>query len=155
MDLGDRATRFRFFIRDRDAKFTIAFDAVFVGNDIEAIPTPPQSPRSNSFAERWIRTLRAECTDRLLIIGERQLRAVLREYAEHYNTGRAHRSLELRAPDDELNVIPLPTAEVRRRRVLGGLLHKYHVAPDHTLSAATGNAQICGLIGVLTPFRAR
>ncbi|MGW3046099.1 transposase [Kitasatospora sp. NPDC001159] len=129
MDLGDRAGGFRFLIRDRDTKFTAAFDAVFAGNGAAVIPTPPQSPRSNAFAERWIRTVRAECTDRLLITGERHLRAVLAEYTEHYNTGRAHRGLELRAPDDEPNVIPLPTAAIRRRRVLGGLLNEYHGAP--------------------------
>ncbi|MFH8386994.1 integrase core domain-containing protein, partial [Kitasatospora sp. NPDC018058] len=129
MDLGDRAGDFRFLIRDRDTKFTAAFDAVFAGNGPAVIPTPPQSPRSNAFAERWIRTVRAECTDRLLIAGERHLRAVFGEYSEHYNTGRAHRSLDLRAPDDEPNVIPMPAAAVRRRRVLAGLLNEYHAAP--------------------------
>ncbi|MCQ4045631.1 integrase core domain-containing protein [Streptantibioticus rubrisoli] len=128
MDLGDRAEGFRFLIRDRDAKFTAAFDAVFAGNDIEVIQTPPQSPRSNAFAERWIRTLRAECTNRLLITGERHLRTVLAKYTDHYNTSRAHRSLQLRAPNDEPNVIALPAAAVQRRQVLGGLLNEYHAA---------------------------
>ncbi|MDT0548705.1 integrase core domain-containing protein [Streptomyces lonegramiae] len=72
------------------------------------MPTPPQSPRSNAFAERWIRTARAECTDRILITGERHLRAVLTTYAVHYNTGRARRSLDLRAPDDHPSVTPCP-----------------------------------------------
>ncbi|MES4909518.1 MULTISPECIES: hypothetical protein [unclassified Streptomyces] len=76
-----------------------------------------------------MRTARAECTDRLLITGERYLRTVLNQYAEHYNTGRAHRSLGLRAPDDDPNVIPLPAAAVRRRQVLGGLLNEYHTTP--------------------------
>ncbi|MEU5735313.1 integrase core domain-containing protein [Streptomyces antimycoticus] len=91
-----------------------------------------KSPVSNAFAERWIRTARAECTDRLLITGERHLRTVLTAYAEHYNAGRAHRSLGLRAPDDDLNVIPLPAAAVRRRPVLGGLLNEYHTTPRHS-----------------------
>ncbi|WP_346179124.1 integrase core domain-containing protein [Streptomyces cuspidosporus] len=95
------------------------------------VPTPPHCPRSNAFAERWIRTARAECTDRLLITGERHLRTVLTMYAEHYNAGRAHRSLGLRAPDDDPNVIPLPAAPVRRKQVLGGLLNEYHTTPRH------------------------
>ncbi|MFD8092165.1 integrase core domain-containing protein [Streptomyces malaysiensis] len=124
IDLEERAGCFRFLIRDRDSKFTAAFDAVFAGNGTAVIPTPPQSPRSNAFAERWIRTARAECTDRLLITGERHLRTVLTAYAKHYNTGRAHRSLDLRAPDDDPNIIPLPA-----RQVLGGLLNDYHTTP--------------------------
>lgn len=106
-----------------------AFDAVFADDGTAVIPTPPQSPRSNAFAERWIRTASAECTDRLLITGERCLRTVLTTYAERYNAGRAHRSLDLRAPDDDPNVIPLPTATVRRRQMLGGLLNEYHTTP--------------------------
>ncbi|GAA1217419.1 integrase core domain-containing protein [Streptomyces rhizosphaericus] len=129
MDLDDRAGRFRFLIRDRDSKFTAPLDAVFVGNGTAVIPTPPQSPRSNAYAERWIRTTHAECTDRLLITGERHLRTVLNQYAEHYNAGRAHRGLDLRAPDDAPNVFPLPAATVRRRQVLGGLLNEYYPRP--------------------------
>ncbi|MGW3570252.1 integrase core domain-containing protein [Streptomyces sp. NPDC000941] len=125
MDLENRADCFRFLIRDRDSKFTAAFDAVFADKGTAVIPTPPQSPRSNAFAERWIRTARAECTDRLLITGERHLRTVLTTYAQHYNTGRAHRSFGLRAPDDDPNVIFLPATRVRRRQVLGGLLNEY------------------------------
>ncbi|MFF6853625.1 MULTISPECIES: integrase core domain-containing protein [Streptomyces] len=88
-----------------------------------------KAPRSNAFAERWIRTARAECTDRLLITGERRLHTVLTTYAKHYNTGRAHRSLNLRAPDDDPNIIPLPAGTVRHRQVLGGLLNEYHTTP--------------------------
>ncbi|MFE2448612.1 integrase core domain-containing protein [Streptomyces sp. NPDC059426] len=96
-------------------------------------PNSVASPRSNAFAERWIRTARAECTDRLLITGERHLRTVLTQYAEHYNAGRAHRSLDLRAPDDHPSVIPLPAAAVRRRQLLGGLLNEYHTTPPQRL----------------------
>ncbi|MER6145882.1 hypothetical protein ABT174_38720 [Streptomyces sparsogenes] len=76
-----------------------------------------------------MRTARAECTDRLLITGERHLRTVLTMYAEQYNAGRAHRSLGLRAPDDDPDVIPLPAATVRRKQGLGGLLNEYHTTP--------------------------
>jgi putative transposase len=143
MDLEERAGCFRFLVRDRDGKFTAASDAVFAGNGTAVIPTPPQSPRSNAFAERWMRTARAECTDRLLITGERHLRTVLDQYAEHYNAGRAHRSLGLRAPDDDPHIIPLPAGTVRRRQVLGGLLNEYHTTsprlphhPQETPSSA-------------------
>ncbi|MGW7753823.1 integrase core domain-containing protein [Streptomyces violaceusniger] len=129
MDLEERAGCFRFLIRDRDSKFTAEFDAVFAGNGTAVIPTPPQSPRSNAFAERWIRTARAECTDRLLITGERHLHTVLTTYAQHYNARRPHRSLDLRAPDDDPDIIPLPAGTVRRRQVLGGLLNEYHTTP--------------------------
>jgi transposase InsO family protein len=85
MDLGDRADRFRFLIRDRDSKFTAAFDAVFAGADIRIIRTPVRAPRANAIAERFIGTLRRECLDHLLITGPRHLDVVLREYVQHYD----------------------------------------------------------------------
>ena len=121
----DRADRFRFLIRDRDSKFTAAFDAVFAGADIRIIRTPVRAPRANAIAERFIGTLRRECLDHILIIGPRHLDAVLREFAQHYNTHRPHRSLHQRPPTD--TTPPLSTATIRplRRKRLGGLLHEY------------------------------
>jgi len=85
MDFGERAWRFKFLIRDRDSKFTTAFDSVFSGNGTRVIKAPVRSPRANSFAERFVGTLRRECLDHVLILGERHLLQVLAEYARHYN----------------------------------------------------------------------
>ena len=125
MDLGDHANRFRFLIRDRDSKFTAAFDAVFAGADIRIIRTPVRAPRANAIAERLIGTLRRECLDHLLITGPRHLAAVLREYIEHYNTHRPHRSLGQHPPAGRT---PPPSGAIirpLRRDRLGGLVHEY------------------------------
>jgi putative transposase len=126
MDLGDRAAGFRFLIRDRDSKFTGAFDAVFTASDIEVIKTPVQAPRANAFAERWIGTLRRECLDHILITGTRHLALVLREYVEHYNTHRPHRSLQQHPPAGR-TASPNSDSPIRllRRDRLGGLIHEY------------------------------
>ncbi|MFF4625675.1 integrase core domain-containing protein [Nonomuraea jabiensis] len=128
-DLKDRAATFRSLIRDRDAKFTDSFDEVFAGDGIDVLKIPPRSPRANAFAERWVRTARTECTDRLLIFGERHLRTVLAEYTDHYNRHRPHRSLGLRPPnDDDSDVIPLPLGRIERRQILDGLINEYQRA---------------------------
>jgi putative transposase len=89
----DRAGRFRFLVRDRDTKFIAAFDAVFAGEGLKVLRTPVRAPQANTNAERWVGTVRRELLDRMLILGCRQLRAVLAEYADHYNGHRPHRAL--------------------------------------------------------------
>jgi transposase InsO family protein len=92
MDPGDRAACFRFLVRDRAGQFTASPDAVLAGAGIEAVKIPPRSPRANAYAERWVRTVRAEVTDRMLIFGQRHLRMILTQYEAHYNGRRPHRS---------------------------------------------------------------
>jgi putative transposase len=127
-DLGERASRFKFLIRDRDSKLTAAFDDVFAGNGTRMIKTPVRSPQANSFAERFVGTLRRECLDHVLILGQRHLREVLAEYARHYNGHRPHQSLQqeppLRQPGHAVDI----TARIARRRVVGGLISEYRRA---------------------------
>jgi putative transposase len=92
------------------------------------LTSAPQTPRMNAHAERFIRTARAECTDRLLVYNAQHLWHVLAQYARHYNSGRPHRALQLRAPVDDPDVIPFPAERIRRHDVLDGLIHKYHNA---------------------------
>ena len=129
MDLGEYAAQVRFLIRDRDSRFTAAFDAVFTGTDIHVLRTPVRAPRANAIAERWIGTLRRECLDHLLIAGPRHLAAVLQEYIEHYNAHRPHRSLDQHPPAGRTPPPSGATIRPKRRDRLGGLVHEYmHVA---------------------------
>jgi transposase InsO family protein len=93
MDQAERAGGLKFLIRDRDAKYTDAFDAVFTATGVRIITTPVQAPRANAICERWISSARRECTDRILIAGRRHLHHALSEYVDHYNTHRPHRTL--------------------------------------------------------------
>ena len=119
----------RFLIRDRDGKFTGPFDEVFRSEGADIIRTPFRAPRANAYAERWVRTVRNECLDWLLIANRRHLERVLRIYLEHYNRQRPHRGLDLQPP--VRFDAPAPggtTIGVCRRDVLGGLLHEYRAA---------------------------
>jgi putative transposase len=128
MDLGERPAQFRFLIRDRDSKFTAVFDEVFVSNGVRMIKTPVRSPRANSFAERFVGTLRRECLDHLLIDGEQHLRRVLAEYAQHYTEHRPHQSREQRPPVHKPGQSVDVTARIVRRQVVHGLISEYQRA---------------------------
>jgi putative transposase len=128
MDFGERAGRFKFLIRDRDSKFTAAFDDIFSGNGTRVIRIPVRSPRANSFAERFVGTLRRECLDHVLILGERHLRKILAEYARHYNKHRPHQGLQQKPPLHPPGHVVDTTARIERRQVLGGLINEYRRA---------------------------
>ncbi len=128
MNLGERAGHFKFLVRDRDSKFTAAFDEVLAGNGVRIIKTPVRSPRANSFAERYVGTLRRECLDHLLIYGEQHLRQVLAAYARHYNEHRPHQSREQRPPLHEPGQAVDVTARIKRTHVVQGLISEYRRA---------------------------
>ena len=116
---------------EREAEFGEDFDRVWQGEGATIVRAPVQAPNANAIAERWIRTLRAECTDRVLIIGERHLTRVLHAYARHYNHHRPHRSLHLAAPQPSPVPVPVPMPpgrQVHRRAILGGLINEYEAA---------------------------
>jgi transposase InsO family protein len=128
MNLGERAGHFKFLVRDRDSKFTAAFDEVLADNGVRIIKTPVRSPRANSFAERYVGTLRRECLDHLLIYGEQHLRQVLAAYARHYNEHRPHQSREQRPPLHEPGQAVDVTARIKRTHVVQGLISEYRRA---------------------------
>jgi transposase InsO family protein len=128
MNLDHRADQLRFLLRDRDSKFTAVFDTVFTAAGIEVIRTPPQAPRANAFAKRWVATVRRECTDRMLIVSERHLTAVLNQYVHHYNQHRPHRALAQRSRSPRQQAGDRAAAKFQRRLVFGGLINEYSQA---------------------------
>jgi putative transposase len=130
--LPERATPVRFLIRDRDSKFTRDFDSVFRSEGVEIIRTPIRSPKANAIAERFVKTVRTECLDWLLILNRRHLERVLGVYVDHYNRQRPHRALDLRPPEPEHRTLRLASTaqprDVIRRDRLGGLIHEYSLA---------------------------
>jgi len=131
MTLEENAERWRFLIRDRDTKFTAAFDGALAAEGIEVVKIPPRVPQANTYAERWVRTARGECLDWVLIWNRSHLHRVLMAFVTHYNTARPHRGLDLDvpAPVPIARVTTLPAAgRVERIDVLGGLIHEYRRA---------------------------
>jgi putative transposase len=127
-DLGDRAATFSCLVRDRAGQFTAAFDATLIDAAIDVVKIPPRCPQANSYAERFVRTVRSEVTDRMLIFGRRHLITVLTEYVEHYNTQRPHRGQQLRPPRPPAIPDQPDVATVYRHPVLGGLVNEYRRA---------------------------
>jgi putative transposase len=121
----ERLQAIRFVIRDRDSKFSGLFDEVFHSEGVKIIKTPIRAPKANAFAERWVRTIRWECLDHILILGRRHLERIVREFARHYSAERPHRDCGSHVP--RLPTLSSSTScAVRRRDRLGGMIHESH-----------------------------
>jgi transposase InsO family protein len=141
-DLADADITARFLVRDRDTKYVASFDNVFKAEGAEILQTPYRTPNANAFAERFVRTVRSECLDHLLVVNEAHLERVLRSYARHYNGHRPHQGIaqEIPAPEETDSLAVVPTIDsrhrhhrhrpprIRRRDRLGGLIHEYELA---------------------------
>jgi putative transposase len=127
---GERLEGIRFMIRDRDAKYSGPFDEVLRSEGVSIVRTPIRAPRANAFAERWVRMVRTECLDWMLVLGRRHLERVIRTYAAHYNEARPHRGLDLKTPESRPDSLPrsAPDRRVRRHDLAGGLIHEYELA---------------------------
>lgn len=123
-ELDEQETSIRFLIHDRDTKFTQSFDTVFQAEGIDIIRTPIRAPNANAYAERWVKSVREECFDNLIIINQAHLKQAMREYVKYYNTARPHQGIQQRTPI----ALPKPNnhGRVRCRDVLGGLIHDYY-----------------------------
>jgi putative transposase len=131
MDLDEHAHRFRFLIRDRDTKFAAAFDTVLTAAGIRVLKTPPRAPKANAFAKRWVRTVRTECLDWILIWNRHHLERVLTSYVDHYNKARPHRGIDLDMPVPSAKPTFSDVEDIRRIQrvdVLGELIHEYRHA---------------------------
>ena len=126
-DLDDTSQTFHFLIHDHDTKFSSLFDNVFISESVNIIHTPFQAPKANSFAERWVRSVREECLDHILIINLNHLRRVLKEYVNYYNHHRPHQGINQQFPIS--GPIRNRNGPVRRRNILGGIIHDYYRQP--------------------------
>jgi putative transposase len=125
--MSDLPEGVRLLVRDRDSKYTASFDEVFRSEGARVLKTPVRAPKANAFAERFVRTARAEVLDLTLVTSRRHLVRLLSDYETHYNSHRPHRGIDLAAPDT-LGVAPIqvPTGRIRRRGVIGSLISEYH-----------------------------
>jgi len=134
--LAESEATIHFLIRDRDSKFTMEFDTVFKSEGMHIIRTPFQTPNANAFVERWVRTVREECLDQLLIPNEPHLRRVMKTYDDYYNEARPHQGIRQQSP------IPRKRhntfGKVQNRKVLGGIINDYYRSPGSTTMQLNG-----------------
>ncbi len=123
-ELQEREEAMRYLIHDHDKKFPIAFDSVFEAEGVEIVDIPYQAPNANAFAERWVRTVRQECLDKIIILNERHLHKTLQEYVAYYNARRPHQGLN---QDSPLGLGPVTQeGPIQHRNVLGGIIRDYY-----------------------------
>jgi putative transposase len=123
-ELAGRDRPIRFLIHDNDTSFLQAFDTVFRSAGMDVIPTPYRAPNAHAHAERWIRSVREECLNKLLIINQAHLRRVMQAFVAYHNTARPHQGIDQQIPIP--GTAPIGTGPVRRRNVLGGIIHEYY-----------------------------
>jgi transposase InsO family protein len=135
MQLDDEDFRPLFLVRDRDSKFSREFDEVIRSEGVRVIRAPVRAPKARAHAERWVGSVGRECLDGLLIIGRSHLQHVLATYTWHYNQHRPHRSLRQQPPlnqlppvDEQATSAVIDLGRIRRRDLLGGLIHEYQLA---------------------------
>jgi transposase InsO family protein len=128
IDLGGRAADFAHLVRDRDGRFTAAFDAVFAAEGIEVAKIPLRSPNCNPYAERFVRSARAECTNNILLLDRGHAEKVLTDFETHFNNHRPHQGRDQLAPSDDPDMIPFPTYRIERRPAVTGLINEYRPA---------------------------
>jgi len=129
-NLNDDSKEFTSLIHDNDKKFTSAFDLVFSSEKVKILHTPCQAPRVNSFAERWVRSVREECLDQILILNENHLDRVLKEYDQYCNHARPHQGIGQRFPVSVPGREQNRNGPIRRRNILGGIIHDYQRQPS-------------------------
>ena len=122
--LAGRPEPKRFLLHDNDGKFTKAFDTVFASERVKVIHTPYRAPSANAYAERWVRTVREECLDKVIILSEAHLRRVMREYVTYYNEARPHQGIKQQPPVPKST--PKGNDPICCRKVLGGIIHDYY-----------------------------